>query len=360
LIDCLVVGGGIAGATIAYHLKELGLAVAIADRGGFVSSASLAAGAFINPVMGRPSRFKEFADTAFRYSVSFYKERFGELFNRCGSLIYPKNEKLVEEFLALGEHIPSSYEYKGEVGELGAFFVTDGGIIEPKLLIDALLTGILRIDADITLIEEIPGGYTAGGVQARAVVLAQGASSPVVKEEYISSQLYGLWGQKCKIRCDAKSSYCISSKVHIASSGNILAIGATHIRSKTPLEINRADTDSLIEAAREVLDIGRYEVVSETGGMRSACVDHFPAVGAIHDSSATLKRYPSLIHGARLSSEEPVGYKNIFLHTGHGSRAFVLAPYTAMLLSRLIVEAKPLPKDIDSSRLLYRYFRKNR
>ncbi len=360
MIDYLVVGGGIAGASVAYFLAKSGVQVTIMDDAGFAGAASLAAGAFINPVMGKPSKFKDFADEAFRFSVDFYSTNFPHLYNKCGSLIYPKNEKTIEEYEALGAFIPSRFEFRRDIHPLGAFFVEDSGLISPGALIDAMLDGIDRIEQKGQFIEKIEGGWSVGGVEAKGVILAQGANPLLVKEDYLSTQLYGLWGQKSKIKTAANLPYIISSKVHIVAIEGGLAIGATHIRSEEPIAINRPDTVRLIEEAREVVDIGDFDVMEEAGGMRSASIDHFPLAGAIYDSAATLERFPSLIHGARLSSEAPSRYDGLYIHTGHGSRAFMLAPYTAKLLADEILGRSQTHAGIDPARLLFRYFKKKK
>jgi len=359
LIDHLIIGGGIAGASIAYFLKAHGAKVAIVDNSGFENSASLAAGAFINPVMGKPSKFKYFADEAFRFSVSFYSKNFPELFNKCGSLIYPKNEKTKEEFAALGAYIPSPYELV-DTPPLGAFFVKDSGIIAPKALIDAMLDGVDRYEACIDRLEKDGDIWKADDLCTKNIILAQGAVKSIVDEPYLHTQLYGLWGQKSKIKTQASLAYIISSKVHVVAINGGLAIGATHIRSDEPIAINRADTLQLIEEAKEVISIGDFEVMEEVGGMRSASIDHFPLAGAVYDSAKTIERFPSLIHGARLSSEAPSRYDGLYIHTGHGSRAFILAPYTAKLLAEQIMTNTPVQKEIDPARLLFRYFKKRK
>lgn len=358
MIDCLIVGGGIAGASVAYFLKHSGQKVAVVDDTGFVSQASLAAGAFISPVMGKPSKFKTFADEAFRFSVSFYSQNFPKLFNRCGSLIYPKNEKSKEEFFALGDYIPSEYDFM-DINPFGAFLVKDSGIINPAALIDAMLEGVDRIDLNIGAIKKEGDVWRAGEIVAKNVVLAQGAIAPIINEPYLTSQITKLWGQKCKIKTNIALQYNISSKVLIAQIDGGLAIGATHIRSETPIAINRDDSMGLIKEAKEVVEIGDFEIIEEVGGMRSASIDHFPIAGAVYDSKATLSRFPSLIHGARLSSEAPAKYENLYVHTGHGSRAFILAPYTAKLLADAILDKSQIQSQIDPARLLFRYFKKN-
>lgn len=358
MIDHLVIGGGIAGASVAYFLESRGAKVAIVDDTGFAGAASLAAGAFINPVMGKPSKFKSFADDAFRFSVDLYSKNFSELFNKNGCFVYPKNENTKEEYKALGEFIPSKYKFVDDVEPMGAFLVEDSGIINPKALTDAMLMGVGRHETHIDSIVRDGDAWMAGDLRAKNIILAQGALNPLVGEAYLNTQITKLWGQKCKIKTDIKIEHNISSKVHIAGIDGGLAIGATHIRSEEPLPISRDDSLRLVEEAREVVNIGDFEISEEVGGMRSASIDHFPIAGAVYDSAATLERFPSLIHGARLSSEAPSKHGGLYIHTGHGSRAFILAPYTAKLLADEILSGVQTPASIDPARLLYRYFKK--
>lgn len=359
MIDHLIIGGGIAGASVAYFLKRNGAKVAIVDDTGFAGQASLAAGAFINPVMGKPSKFKDFADEAFRFSVDFYSQNFPKLFNKCGSLVYPKNEKTKEEYEALSKYIPSNYSFE-DVPPLGAFFVKDSGLINPKVLIDAMLEGVERYEAHIDMLTKDGEVWRVGELSAKNIILAEGAAKSIMDEPYLHTQLYGLWGQKSKIKTFANLPHIISSKVHIVAIEGGLAIGATHIRADEPIPLNRDDTLHLIEEAKEVISIGDFEVTEEAGGMRSASIDHFPLAGAVYDSAKTIERFPSLAHGARLSSESPSGYGGLYIHTGHGSRAFILAPYTAKLLAEHITANTPIQKEIDPARLLFRYFKKKK
>lgn len=367
MFDFLVVGGGIAGASVAYFLSRFGKRVVVADDTAFCSSASLAAGAFINPVMGKPSAFKNFADQAFRFSTLFYEERFGELFKTRGSIVYPKNEKTKEEFAAIGEYIPSPYNFlegspfaglREDGFSMGAFFVKDTGVIDPKALIEAMLDGCERANARISEISFDGSAWDVDGIKAKNIILAQGANPSLSKEPYIDSQLSSLWGQKIKIKSNLSLPITVSSDIHIASKGDISAIGATHINSKEPLAITKEVSVSLVAKALKIADIREYEIVEESGGMRSASIDHFPLCGAVYDAQKNIERFPSLMHGARLSKEEPIRRPNLYIHTGHGSRAFMLAPYTANILANHILRQEPIPKSIDPARLLFRYFKK--
>jgi hypothetical protein len=51
-------------------------------------------------------------------------------------------------------------------------------------------------------------------------------------------------------------------------------------------------------------------------------------------------------------------YDGLFVHYGHGSRAFTTAISTSDSLVNLILNQKSLPKEIDIKRVLIRYMRK--
>ncbi|MDR0467308.1 MAG: hypothetical protein LBG67_00480, partial [Campylobacteraceae bacterium] len=101
------------------------------------------------------------------------------------------------------------------------------------------------------------------------------------------------------------------------------------------------------------------ETVSISNGFRSSTTDYFPIVSEVINSKETLKKFPEIFHGVRVDEEKFIFHKNLWLHTGHGARGFVLAPYTAKELYFQMFEKENFKeKEITLCRQLIRYARK--
>jgi len=71
--DSIIIGAGIAGATIAYTLKEQNQKVLVLDKNGIASGGSGAGGAaFVSPKIGKGSPLQTLPNEAFVFAKIFY------------------------------------------------------------------------------------------------------------------------------------------------------------------------------------------------------------------------------------------------------------------------------------------------
>ena len=108
-----------------------------------------------------------------------------------------------------------------------------------------------------------------------------------------------------------------------------------------------------------MVDIEIGDIVDVKGGLRATSIDHFPIVGKIIDSAKTIQLHPDVRHGRRLKSEQVSYLDNIYIFTGHTSKAFSVAFYSAKIFAEYLEGQGILPASIDSDRLFYRWCRKN-
>jgi len=95
------------------------------------------------------------------------------------------------------------------------------------------------------------------------------------------------------------------------------------------------------------------------GGFRPSSIDYFPIIGQVLDIKKNIKRYPSIKNGTKIPKDKLFYMDNIYIHTAHGGRGFVTAPYSAKILTEHIFCKKDIDNKLDSSRFFYKAFRKN-
>jgi len=340
--DFAIVGAGIAGSCTAYELKKRGFKVVVYDKGERFC-ASLAAGAFISPMIGKPNPFKELTNRAFVYSTKLYQKILDTHYIQKGVLRLPKNEQDEEKFKEYEKYIEFEFIKKN-----GGFFFPQAGIARANILIPKLLKDIPVFYQNISSLEKI---------DAKNIVLATGVFDSLYNLPYKITR--GVWGERITIKSDTVLEHAYHKNVSISPTieGNKILIGATHKREHKR-KIDKNAKIELIQKAKEIIEINIKEVLEIKAGMRGASMDYFPVVGNLINAKASIKKYPGIAKGQKIPIDKLVFYKNIFLHTGFGGRGFVLAPYMAKKLVDFIVDKKSLESNIESSRFFYRWARR--
>ncbi len=362
IYDVVVIGGGIAGLSSAFFLQLNGAKVAIVDKNAVMQGASAAAGAFLHPVMGKPSNVKKFSDTAYLYSIDFYKKYCN--YEPIGAFIGAKDEKTVDEFKKLGEYIVDENEFIEFPKEFnsdgcGAFFVKSAGRIPPSVVANMLFKNMDFICVDgLNIVKQNDIFIIDNKCKTKNIVYACGASDFFHNKLYLKKAHRGVWGQKAIVKSSNLPSCATSIRGVLISEGfdGKVAIGATHVQSEKNLEITRDISYELLEKAKSFYIFGDACVIDEQGGMRSASTDYFPVVGNIYDDELAFKLYPQMKDG--LNPRNLPVIDGVYVNYGHGSRGFTASIYTSALLCDLILNKKALPKEIDTKRLLLRFARK--
>lgn len=362
IYDVVVIGGGIAGLSSAFFLQLNGAKVAIVDKKEIMQGASAAAGAFLHPVMGKPSNVKKFSDAAYLFSIDFYKKYCD--YEPIGAFVGAKDEKSADEFKKLGEYIVDDSEFIESPKEFnsdgcGAFFVKSAGRIPPSVVANMLFKNIDFICADgLNIVKQNDVFNIDSRCMAKKIVYACGASDFFHNKDYLKKAHRGVWGQKAIVKSGNLPINAMSIRGVLISEGfdGKVAIGATHVQSSADIDITREISYELLEKAKSFYSFGDASVVDEQGGMRSASTDYFPIVGKIYDDELAFKMYPQMKDG--LNPRNLPIIDNVYVNYGHGSRGFTASIYTSALLCDLILNNKELPKEIDTKRLLLRFARK--
>lgn len=353
--DTAVVGAGIAGASVAYHLNQLGHKVVIIDQAPLCSGASGAAGAFVSPMIGKPNPLKTFINEAFAYSVRLFRDLAGDAFIQNGVLRLPKEDEAQEDFDALEQFIEIPY-----VKRDGGYFFPEAGLIPPEAIIAALIKGCdSRFGYQVEKLDREEGGlWVFDGLKAKNVVLATGAYVPLVDFPFPIQR--GVWGERIRIETPTRTVHNYHKKVSVSTTvnGNQLLVGATHkknhdwfIDENTPAE--------LLKKAGEILPIADAKVLEIKAGMRPGSVDYFPILGAVPDIEANVRDFESIRHGSRVPANRLHYKKGLFIHTGHGGRGFVTALKSGAVLAQNIANGSEIPETLDVVRFFYRWMRRN-
>jgi sarcosine oxidase subunit beta len=185
--DVVVVGAGVVGLSIAFHLKERGASVRVVDRAGIGAGASGVQpggvrqqwGTAANCVLVQES-LRFYADVVERLQM-----RVDPVFRRCGYVFLAHSERTLERLrtnvtLQNGLGVPSRIVSPGEAAELvpglhttgvvgGAWCDEDGYFDRPQAIVEAF-GALLDVElADIVALDEL---------EAVAIVVAGGVDTP--------------------------------------------------------------------------------------------------------------------------------------------------------------------------------------
>jgi glycine/D-amino acid oxidase-like deaminating enzyme len=185
--DVVVVGAGIVGLSIAFHLREGGAAVAVVDRAGVGAGASGVQPGGVRQQWGTPTNCL-LAQESLRFyagAVERFQMRVDPGFRRCGYLFLAHSERALERMrvnvaLQNGLGVPSRIVSPAEATELvpelhagsvtgGAWCDEDGYFDRPQAILEAL--GAL-FDVELREVSDLDD------LAAGAVVVAAGVDTP--------------------------------------------------------------------------------------------------------------------------------------------------------------------------------------
>ena len=357
--DAIVVGGGIIGCSIALRLSDLGLKTTVIERGKIGCEASRAAAGMLSPQVGAGGP-GPFFDLSLR-SRKLYPEwaqRIHELsgidpeYQDVGTLSVALSSSDQAEMdtwsrwqldagLALEQiSIEDLRAQEPSVSEvaIAALRVPGDHQVDNRRLMDALEVAIKR--AGIEVLEghrvdslDLKAGRAAGVIcsgQARAsgvVVLAAGSwSGSLFKEAALEVPVVPARGQMMAVKGE------VAPISHVIHSGHCylvprrdgrIVIGSTVEYAGFHKATTAGGLHELLQAAtRLVPSIREMEVAETWSGLRPDTPDHLPVLG-------------------------PSDIDNVYFATGHFRNGILLAPITAELLSRCIVDGESLPPEVS-------------
>jgi glycine/D-amino acid oxidase-like deaminating enzyme len=340
--DFAILGQGLAGTTLAWHLRWRGFRVAVIDRGDIVTASRVAAG-LVTPITGKRLakswRFERF----FTAAVEFYRRvevaTGEELFTRRPVVRLFRDER--ERAIFAGR---STAEFRGLVSpevpvvdptwfanRLGGFEMTTAGQLAVPRYLDASREQF-RIDGGFRTHEVYPADleFEADAVtlprldlSARVVVFCQGfaaAKHPLFRFVPFAPAK----GDILTIRAPGLAEHrVLNCGVWLAPvAGDVVRAGSTYDRDNLDCTPTPAGREEICSRLREFVRLP-FEVIGHVAAVRPIVDDRKPVLGI-------------------LPGQPRVGFFN-----GLGSKGTLLAPYYADHLAAFLAGERPLDPDVD-------------
>ena len=359
MIDIIIVGAGIAGASTAFALKKRGLGVLVLEKASICSGGSGAAGAFLSPKISKPSPYKNYLNHSLAYALTFYKTHFPNLLYQNGLLKLPLDDEDIQRCRGYEPFIDFPWEKRGD-----AYFFPDAGLIPAKELCEALLQNTdIRENVTVQKIVHDSKIWRVNDTYcAKYLILATGDMPEPIALPSLKSKKIGGYRYDVTFHEDEKCVYNIHKDISVSTYiEDHVIVGATHIRGKIDLQ-SAAETDrfDLMQKAKSLLPMPSLQILRSYTGYRRFSFDYFPFIGAVVNEEATLKKYPYIQTGAKVPIEKYIYHPNLYIHTALGSRGFVFAPWNAEMLADAICTQKPIQQQLLPALRFQKWARKKR
>lgn len=350
--DYLIIGQGIAGTSLAWHLHDLGKKILIVGDSSLPSSSRVAAGIF-NPLTGKKLVKTWLADDLFPYARSFYKRLEDKL--HCQfvheAAVYRPFRSIEEQntYLAqaadpgIAPYISQTQDPVGELSYVNADFgglqVIQAGWIDLPALLDASRAYFenegLYAEAtfDISGLNRNDDGVEWGGKRFGAVIFCQGFMA--LENAFFDWLPFApVKGQILEITTDvALKPYIINQGIFaLPVSENRMKVGATYSWDPLDWEPTREATAEL-EAKMKGLFNFSYELNGAAAGIRPSVRDRRPLIG-IHPE-----------------------FSNVAIFNGLGTKGVTLAPFLAGEFCDHLTRGKELNPLVNIKRYFSLYFR---
>lgn len=341
--DEIIIGQGLAGTTLAWHLLDRGQRVLVIDRAESSTSSRLAAG-LITPITGQRLtvswRCREFLEQA----VSFYRQVESRtrtsFLHTNGALRFWQNER---EPLVFARRLADEPEFAslmdslsdvpdGVAADQGGFSMPTAARLNVPLFLDLSRTEFQRLgayaEADIDPVNDLAveserASIPCLGATARTVIFCQGIAA-ADNPWFCGVEFDATRGEILTVRFPQLEEHrTLHRGVWLASLGDgLYRLGATsrwHDLDEGPTEAGR---DWLCSRLREWLSCD-FEIVAHDAGVRPIVKGRHPLLG----------RHPTLPQFA---------YFN-----GLGSKGSLQAPAMAAQLAAHLVDGTPLDSQVD-------------
>lgn len=366
----VVVGAGIAGCQVSWHLSKLGWRVTLLEREDHISSqASGNMAGIISPLMSaKPSKTEQFYWQAFEYVIQHLKALKSSGLNLdwfdCGVLQLAHSERELKRWQALkNRQLPTEFiqlldaqqasEVAGVSCRYPASYYPQAGYINPASWCRALIedsrcelitsadVGALVLDDDrYWQVQDSSGDFLAA---AEVVVLSNGRGINLFpqSEQLPLSHVLGQTTLAVSSNQSSGLKCAINHEGYITPAyRDTHVFGATFDREFEHITADElADQRNLEQLSRHFPALADGFEGVETGhaSVRSASPDRMPYVGGIYDRAYYIKQYASLKNG-NLEKDYPVAkyFNGLYVLGGLGSRGLTSCGLCAKVLCDLI------------------------
>ncbi len=341
--DEIIIGQGLAGTTLAWHLLDRGRRVLVIDRAQPGTSSRLAAG-LITPITGQRLtvswRCREFLEQALSFYRQIESRTSTSFLHADGALRFWQNDREQHVFARRLEEEPEFASQVDELSEVpdgvladqGGFTMPTAARLNVPLFLDASRAEFQRLgaytEADINLANDLnlePGRASIPrlDVTARTVVFCQGIAA-ADNPWFRGVEFDATRGEILTVRIpQLEECRTLHRGVWLASLGDgLYRLGATSRWNDLEEGPTEAGRDWLCSRLREWLNCD-FEIVAHDAGVRPIVKGRHPLLG----------RHPTLPQFA---------YFN-----GLGSKGSLQAPAMAAQLAAHLAEGTPLGSEVD-------------
>ena len=381
--SALVIGGGLAGCTVAAALSRRGISVTLLEQGALANAGSgNDQGILYTRLSSKHSSLVDFALQSFRFAAMYYQSLFqsgqltagldGEL---CGCFHQSSN---TVEMATLAEplaHLPElaqvldaqrAQAVLGIDQPCAGYWYPLSGWLRPASVCNALVDSAnIRVMENCGELKLASGsdGWRAlaeGEVLATAscAIVATGCAAASM-EQFDWLPLQAIRGQTTHLPAaptfsGLRAALCHTGYIAPARGGSH-CIGATFDVQDHDPSLRTADHRSNLESLADAVPewrqtLATFDPASLAGrvGYRCASPDYLPLAGPAPDLPAFLTDYGVLRKNARQHISHQGRYlPGLYLTTAHGSRGLTSTPLAAELLASMICrEPAPLSREL--------------
>ena len=392
-----ILGGGVAGASIARALHRRGLDAEIIDTYLFNEGTSILPVALISPTLTeKANELSNFYDRSYRFVLASIEELGAEWLSRGVLKIKPKKvaarqidslnrRKNLWDGAAL-EVTAAEIQSKTNINYSGhGLWFDEAGTLSPVEYLSKLMNGRQLIKTQkVAQIEFLNNEWILFSEGKREIsrldvliITAALGSNKFACTRHIP--LNGIGGQLSLVNPTLQSlalKATILGQGYITPAcGNMHAVGSTHIRGNEIYDSNALNLTKEshwqnyknLEPAIQTL-LGKDDICNWKGyaGVRAATPDRLPCVGPVVDSGVFREDFARLRHGPQGRFPAAPKYQsNLFVLTGLGSRGFLTAELSSeILVSQMLGEPWPVERavalSLSPSRFLYRELRSHK
>lgn len=347
-VDTLIVGHGLAGAILAWFLKEKGQRVTIIDD-SFNKSASVIAAGIVNPLTGKRFVVSKNVDTILPFSVNFYQScenKFDQQFFFPIPMLRLFNTEQEKQLLHKRVSQPGYEKYIGKkisprhiepkiVGSWEGFLQNNTGYLD----IRSFLQNIKNHFETVNQLIESKLNYAEIAIQRNCVYWKQIRAKRIIFCEGSGAQknpwfdwlpFQFAYGSILTVRAnESLPKYIINNgKWVLPLDHNTLRIGSTFHWQPLNHQARDADKQQLINGLFSMLKLNDgYNITNQQDGVRPSTLDKSPFIG--------------------MHQNQPC----IGIFNGFGAKGVMTIPYYAELFSNHLLYGDELPAPVSINRI---------
>lgn len=309
-----VIGGGLAGTSVARALVDDGHDVVLFERDDIASGASGNVRGMINPrISALRSHDSDFYASAYARALRVAARYPGAGFAACGNLHLIRDADKEKRFTSCRDHwgwhadhmqivdADTASAIAGVRVDDAALYLSDGGQVSPREFCRAMAQGIeCRDGVDISSIvrrDDEAGGWNVGGESFDAVILAAGIDC--LKHPALAAlPLHTVRGQIMSVEVGTpapRANLCFGGYIGAAQDG-VQVMGSTFQKWLDTTNLRDEDNIYILDQARGAVPaFAPGPVVDARAALRCAAQDRFPVIGALMDQPGL---YVTTAHGS--------------------------------------------------------------